>query len=81
MKDHLVIGNGGDTIRQMPQNYLVAERMHKNSFQKNGVWVSEPDLACNKALAVKVYLALFEFELKHGSGEAILKAIESNEVL
>jgi len=81
MKEHLVLSKDGDSIRQMPQNYLVAHRAHKNSFQKNGVWVSEPDLACNKVLAVKVYLALFEFELKHGSGEAILKAIESNEVL
>lgn len=80
MKELLVVGNSGDTIRQMPQNYLVAERMHKNSHQKNGVWVSEPDLACNKVLAVKVYLALFEFELKYGSGEDILKAIESNKV-
>jgi len=78
MKDHLVLSKDGDSIRQMPQNYLVAQRMHKNSFQKNGVWVSEPDLACNKVLAVKIYLALFEFELKYGSGEDILKMIESN---
>jgi hypothetical protein len=78
MEDHLVLSEDGDCIRQMPQNYLVAQRVHKNDFQKNGVWVSEPDLACNKALAVRVYLALFEFEVKYGSGEAILKAVESN---
>jgi hypothetical protein len=37
-----------ETIRQMPENYLIA---HKS----NGSWKSEPDLAANLEICVKVY--------------------------
>jgi hypothetical protein len=44
----LVYRPGSETIRQMPENYLVAHR-------QNGAWRSEPDLAADMELCMKVY--------------------------
>lgn len=47
-----------NTIRQLPQNYLLA------AFNGN-VWICEPDLAADKELATKVFLELFNYESKY----------------
>jgi hypothetical protein len=49
MKKTLIYQEGSGSIRQMPDNYLVAHRGN------NGGWVSDPDLAADPALCVKVY--------------------------
>lgn len=57
-----------ETIRQQPENYQLAIR-------HGGRWFSDPDLACNQRLAVKVFLALFDRTLLYGCGDNIIKAI------
>ena len=57
-----------ETIRQMPENYLLA---HK----RNGAWVCEPDLAANRNIAVRIFKALFNYDVKYGTGENIIAKI------
>jgi len=47
-----------DTIRQMPENYLIAYR------DGGGYWICNPDIAADKELATRVFLALFDFDTK-----------------
>ncbi len=54
-----------ETIRQMPENYLLASKIDNK-------WVCEPDLACNKKLAVKIFKLLFNHSVKYGSGENLI---------
>lgn len=61
-----------DTIRQMPQNYLLAHRVHR-------AWVNDPDLAADKGLVVKMALALMEFECKYGTPERVLEELNKEE--
>jgi hypothetical protein len=42
-----------DTIRQMPENYLLAVHRH-------GAWKMDPDLAADKGLVVALTLSLME---------------------
>jgi hypothetical protein len=56
------------TIRQMPQNYLIAHN-------ESGRWICDPDLAADKKLCAKIFLALFEFKNKYGTGENLLTSI------
>lgn len=48
MKQQLVYQETTDTIRQMPENYLIAHR-------QNGRWVSDPDLGACPLLCMSVY--------------------------
>lgn len=45
----LIYQEESKTIRQMPENYLIA---HK---QLGTAWVSDPDLAADKGLCMEVY--------------------------
>lgn len=56
MNNYLVAAS--DTIRQMPQNYMIA---HNNGR----VWLMEPDLAADVNLVIKVTVALMKFENKY----------------
>ena len=57
------------TIRQSPQNYLVAE------LGLNG-WVCSPDLAADKKLCTKVFLSIFEYENKYEkNGDALVERV------
>ncbi len=71
MKPILSYEQGSETIRQLPQNYLIA---HK----QNNRWICEPDLAADKKLANRVFNALFEFEAKYGSGLYLLSKVTPN---
>jgi len=46
-----------ETIRQMPENYLIA---HKDG----NAWKCEPDLAADKELCIKVFTELLNYESK-----------------
>ena len=46
------------TIRQLPENYLIA------SFDGNN-WTCEPDLAANEELCTRVFLELFNYDSKY----------------
>ncbi len=62
-----------NTIRQMPQNYMIAYKAD-GSYQH---WKCDADIACDKKLAVKVFLALFDFYVRYGSGENLIKVVEN----
>jgi hypothetical protein len=49
-KQRLIYQEGSDTIRQMPENYLVAHWRGPS----NG-WASDPDIAANPDLCVSAY--------------------------
>jgi hypothetical protein len=63
---YLTYQEGSETIRQMPENYLIAKK-HLNR------WITDPDMACNKTLATKVFLALFDFDTAYGTGKKVLE--------
>ncbi len=71
MKPILSYEQGSETIRQLPQNYLIA-------YKKDNSWICEPDLAADKELANRVFNALFEFEAKYGSGLYLLSKVTPN---
>lgn len=66
-KKMLVYDKDSGTLRQMPENYMVAYWDYR--------WLCEPDLACDEALVVEVFKLLFKFEYKYGSGERIVEQI------
>jgi len=75
MENILVYEQGTDTIRQMPQNYLIAYRVGEKGYQR---WVCDPDIAADKELATRVYLALFDFDTRYGDGLHLLSKVTPN---
>ena len=71
MENVLVYNEATETIRQMPQNYLIAHR-------KDKAWICEPDLAADRGLANRVFNALFEHKLKYGTGLELLAEVTPN---
>ena len=63
--------DNSETIRQLPENYLIAYRI-------NGSWICEPDMAANKELATRVFLALFDHKVKYGDGLNLLEKVTPN---
>lgn len=77
-KLEIIFEKSTNTIRQIPENYLLAQR---NSGPK---WVCEPDLAADKEVCVRLFLVLMEHENKYGTGEKVLEAYDKacdNELL
>ena len=68
-KNRLVYEEGSDTVRQMPQNYLVAYRTDRR-------WICDPDGAADRRLAAKVFMRLFEYGYAYGEGPALIKGIK-----
>ncbi len=69
MKKYLIYQQSSDTIRQMPENYLIASRAH-------GSWIAEPDLAADKHMAIKVFTLLLDYNNKYeASGTKLLDRI------
>lgn len=58
---NLVFESYSNTLRQMPENYLIA---HLKDF-KIKTWVCEPDLAADRKLSIKVFAALLTYENKY----------------
>ena len=71
-KNELAYCSYSNTIRQMPQNYMIAVR------NENGMWLCDTDPASDKMLAVKVFLALFMHSVRYGSGENLLRVANRN---
>jgi len=71
MKPVLVFNEATQTIRQMPENYLIAGKIQNR-------WVCDPDIAANKELATRVYLALFDFNARYGDGLNLLSKVTPN---
>lgn len=55
------------TLRQMPQNYLLAQRINKK-------WHCVPDRAANKLIVMTLFELLFdEYDALYGDGNFVLK--------
>ena len=58
-----------DTLRQAPQNYLLAVR-------KDRRWVCDADPACDRKLIVRLFLAVFvNYEIRYGDPEKVVDFI------
>ena len=68
MKQTLFYCKYSDTIRQAPENYLIAKKDPSDQQR----WICDPDLAANKELATKIFHALFTFEAHYGTGLFVL---------
>jgi hypothetical protein len=69
MANKLRYENYSDTIRQMPQNYLIASK-------KCNRWLCEPDLEVDVNLAVIVFKSLLIYENKYETdGNNLLKKL------
>lgn len=64
----IIFDPNSKTIRQMPENYLLAECCGSR-------WICDPDSACNKDIAVLVFETLMIQTNKYGSGENLLSEI------
>ncbi len=60
-KSTLVFDSYSNTLRQMPENYLIAH-LKESKFK---TWVCEPDLAADRKLCMKVFAALLTYENKY----------------
>jgi hypothetical protein len=60
MKPILSFERSSNTIRQLPENYLIAHWLGDHPLW--GRWICDPDPACDRDLAVKVFLELFNFD-------------------
>ena len=60
----IVYNESTETIRQMPQNYMIASR---NACEWGGqsYWVMSPDLAADPKIVCAVTVALLEYENKY----------------
>ena len=72
-KPYIVYNEYTDTIRQMPENYLIARRRNKYNY-----WIVDPDMAADQNLATEVFLALFIFDLKYESGPTVVKHLSAS---
>lgn len=72
MKPILTYEPGSDTIRQMPQNYLVAHKEH-------GRWICDSDMAADYELCVRVFKAVHSsYDARYGSGLFLLSLVTPN---
>lgn len=83
-KSHLEYCEYSKTIRQMPENYLIAHQLNSGAIKQirpmTPYWVCIPDLAANIDLATKVFQALFDFDTKYGSAQNLLQKVKEMEV-
>jgi hypothetical protein len=63
---------GSETIRQKPQNYLIA---FKDASRGGSYWTLAPDLSANRVLIDKVLDAIMTFDGRYGDGAKIVKGI------
>lgn len=72
-KPHLEYCDYSKTIRQMPENFIVAQQEDENT--NTPYWVCIPDLAVDIDLSTKVFQALLDFGCKYGSGLNLLERV------
>ena len=64
-----------ETIRQQPHNYLLAYK--DKAYVQGGRtrWIVDPDNAANAQICIDLFrLITFDYYLKNGSGESVIKA-------
>jgi len=68
---NVIYQEGSDTIRQMPENYLLA---HRTAL---GRWICDPDLAANKEISVAIFLELFNYESRYCGGKKLIETLKT----
>lgn len=72
MENILTYQETNETIRQMPQNYIIAEKI-------NGKWICDPDPAADKKLVLRVFNELFDnHNSRWGTGLNLLSKVTPN---
>ena len=64
MKNEIVYCSYSETIRQMPQNYMLASKKNADWGEKS-YWHIDPDLAADPKIVCAVTLSLMEYENKY----------------
>lgn len=60
-----------ETIRQMPENYLLAHRTF-------GRWVCDPDIAADQKISSAIFLELFNYESRYcRNGDALIEILKA----
>ncbi len=57
-----------ETIRQLPENYLLAHKCNRR-------WVCDPDLACDRAIAIKLFRMCLNYDVRYGSGQNLVNCL------
>lgn len=66
--NELIYETYSETIRQSPQNYLIA-------YKKDNRWIVDPDMQADEDLCIKVFLERFNHSSLYGSGEFLIKKL------
>lgn len=72
MENVLTYCTYSETIRQMPQNYLIASK-------KLGYWMIDFDISADINLVLRVTKALTTYESRYGDGLNLLSLVTPNE--
>ena len=64
MKNEIVYCSYSETIRQMPQNYMIASKKNTEWGERSS-WYIDPDLAADPKVVCAVTLAMLEYENKY----------------
>jgi hypothetical protein len=68
---NVIFEKGTETIRQMPENYLLAHRTF-------GRWVCDPDIAANQKICTAIFLELFNYESRYcRNGYALIEILKA----
>ncbi len=68
-KEHLIYQKSTFTIRQMPQNYIIAWH------SLGGRWTVDPDIACNTELAVKLFTLCLNYSDRYSPGQVLVDKV------
>lgn len=72
---NVIYQEGSDTIRQMPENYLLAHRI-------NNRWICDPDTAANQKICTEIFLELFNYDSRYcKNGEALVEILKARKSL
>lgn len=74
---YLVYCPNSNTIRQMPQNYLIAQ---KDVVEAVNGWICHPDMAADRILCNRVFNALFDYDCRYQPGEYLIQKINYNKI-
>ena len=66
----LIFQKSSGTIRQMPENYIIARKT-------GSAWVCDPDLAADRTLVLQVFEIVITYKGRYGSGENLLDLVKN----
>ena len=70
LKSYLIYDEATNTIRQFPENYLIA-------VKDDDAWICKPDLAANEYFVGKIAIALLKFSNKYGDAQNLIENVNN----